>query len=85
MTRTELLVLSVLEDLSDRELCEGDLDLDLTSELKITSDDLSFVFVRNLEEGLGVKMPAMAWRKVHCGRDAALMLEKFDRRGGDES
>ena len=75
MTKIERIVLSVIEDLTDRELCESDLDLDLTLDLKITSDDLSFVFVPNLQSDLGIEVDAREWRKVHSGRDAAVLLE----------
>jgi len=81
MTKIEQLVLSTLEDLTDRNLCEADLDLDLTKDLKITSDDLSFVFVRNLERSLGVSVPSKAWEQVHCGRDTARLLEKLTGAG----
>ena len=77
MTKIEQLVLLTLEDLTDRSLCEADLDLDLTKDLKITSDDLSLVFVRNLERSIGVSVPASAWEQVHCGRDTARLLEKL--------
>jgi acyl carrier protein len=77
MTKIEQLVLSTLEDLTGRKLREGDLDSDLTKDLKITSDDLSFVFVPNLEKSLGIRVPTRAWDHIHCGRDTARLLEKL--------
>jgi hypothetical protein len=50
---------------------------DLTKDLKINSDDLSFVFVPNLEKSLGIRVPTRAWDSIHCGRDTARLLEKL--------
>ena len=85
MTKIEQLVLSVLEDLKSCKLTEDDLDSDLTKELRITSDDLTFVFVPNLESALGVKVPTNAWKNVYCGRDAAELLTTISRADGVSS
>lgn len=77
MTKIEQLVLATLEDLTGRKLCERDLDSDLAKDLRITSDDLSFVFVPNLEKSLGIRVPTRAWDHIHCGRDTAQLLEKL--------
>lgn len=79
MNDIEQCVLDVLQDLKGESLEISDLDKDLTRDLKITSDDLSFVFAPGLEEKLGIKVPVKAWRGVHTGRDAVLLLEQLSK------
>lgn len=53
------------------------LDADLTRDLKIDSDDLSFLFVPKLERRLGVKIPVEEWSSVGTVRDAVNLLRRY--------
>jgi hypothetical protein len=79
MNPIESCVLELLQDIKGEKLELADLDKDLTRDLKITSDDLSFVFALGLERKLGIKVPIDAWRDVHCGRDAVRLFERLGR------
>jgi len=45
--------------------------------LRIVSDDLSYIFVPELERELGVKIPVEEWRSVYTRGDACELLKKY--------
>lgn len=49
----------------------------LVVDLKITSDDLSFVFVPEVQRQLGVKIPAEEWNAVYTVADAIHLLARY--------
>ena len=55
------------------------LDDDVVRKLRVDSDDLSFDFIPNVEEELGVRVPAKEWLKVRTVRDACATLETHYR------
>lgn len=52
-------------------------DADLIGDLNIDSDDLSFLFVPELEEKLGIKVPVEAWLNVETVQDAVNILKRY--------
>ena len=46
----------------------------LVEDLKVTSDDLSFVFVPEVERQLGLRVRTERWRSVHTTQDAIDLL-----------
>ena len=70
-------VYSVLEDILDRPRTTFTLDDDFVRDLRITSDDLSFVFVPELERRLKLKAPVRAWRDVGNGWEAVKLMESL--------
>jgi acyl carrier protein len=52
----------------------------LVDDLRIASDDLSFMFVPELERKLGIRVPVDEWRSVYTGRDACELLKRYARR-----
>jgi hypothetical protein len=73
-------VAEVVTEVLERILCRPrttfSLSDDLVRDLRIASDDLSFMFVPEVERKLGVKVPAKEWRTVHTGMDACNLLRK---------
>jgi len=51
----------------------------LTNDLKVTSDDLSFVYTRNLEEKLNINIPPNEWDHVETVGDTIDLLYKYTR------
>ena len=77
MKLVESAVVEVLSDIVGRSISEPDLDADLTTGLKIISDDLSMRFVPELEAKLGVEASASQWSNVNTGRDAIRLFESL--------
>lgn len=69
-------VLEILEDLSDIPKDKIKLDSRLIEDLRITSDDLSFVFALQLQKILMIKIPLCEWKQVHTVRDTIKLFEK---------
>jgi acyl carrier protein len=72
----ERAVIDVLADLTGLNAGLISLDTQLVEDLRVTSDDLTFVFVPTLEKRLKVKAPVHEWRHVATGRDAVNLLKK---------
>jgi len=70
-------VLEILSDILGKKVSNSDLDVGLTEELQIISDDLSMRFVPELEAKLGVSASATQWLKVNTGRDAVRLFESL--------
>jgi acyl carrier protein len=51
----------------------------LVRDLKIDSDDLSYIFVPELEKKLKVKIPVEEWCNVSTIQDAIALLIKYGR------
>ena len=51
----------------------------LVSDLKINSDDLSFIFAPEREKKLGIEVPAEEWSEVYTVQDAINLLKKYRR------
>jgi acyl carrier protein len=73
-------VLEVLEDILGRSRTTFTLEDRFVRDLRISSDDLTFVFVPNLEKRLNVKVPIAAWGEVETGRDVIALLQATLRR-----
>ena len=69
-------VTEVLERVLRRSRTTFSLAEDLVRDLKIASDDLSFMFVPELERKLNVQIPAKEWLSVHTGADACSLLKR---------
>ncbi len=63
-------VIAVIRDILGDENAEFGEDANLTTDLNIISDDLSFVFVPELQDRLGVKLSLKEWREIGTVRDA---------------
>jgi hypothetical protein len=70
-------VADVLEQILGRDRSSFGFDDRLVRDLCISSDDLSFMFVPELERRLGVKVNVSDWRNVHTGRDACELLGRY--------
>ena len=70
----EILIQVLEQDILCRSRETFSLDDDLTADLKIDSDDLSFTFVPVLQGRLNVRVPLRDWEEVNTGRDAAKLL-----------
>ncbi len=73
----EGIVREVLADLTGLDADAISLEKLLGKELRITSDDLTFVFVPTVEKRLKVKVPVSEWRQVWTGRDAVNLLKMY--------
>lgn len=78
------IVLTVMRDLQGptlpffwKEVRPAALSDDLVLDLRIDSDDLSYVFVPELEQRFGITIPAGEWESVHTVQDAVSLLERF--------
>jgi acyl carrier protein len=70
----ERAVISVLSDNLGREATVADLDLDLTRELAIDSDELSWNYCVALEQMYRVQIPRKDWRSISTGRETVELL-----------
>lgn len=70
-------VLEILEDLSDIPRKNIKLDARLIEDLRISSDDLSFVLALQLQKRLKIKIPLWEWEKVYTVRDTIKLFEKY--------
>ena len=52
----------------------------LVRDIKIDSDDLSFIFVPEVEKKLKVKIPVEEWSRVYTVQDAIDLLKRYKRR-----
>jgi acyl carrier protein len=59
------------------------LDDDIVRKLRIDSDDLSFDFIPNVEEELGISVPRKDWSRVHTVQQVCDLLETHYRKRGD--
>jgi acyl carrier protein len=59
------------------------LDDDVVDRLRISSDDLSFDFIPNVEAELGVNVPQKDWYKVRTVGDTCELLEAYYRKRKD--
>lgn len=67
-------VLAAIEDLSPRHRSQIDLSASFVQDLQITGDDVTFVFIPQVERALGVKLQAERWRHVRTVQDAIDLL-----------
>lgn len=70
-------VLEILEDLSDIPRKKINLDARLIEDLRISSDDLSFVLALQLQKRLKIKIPLYEWEQVHTVSDTIKLFEKY--------
>lgn len=71
---------AVLETIADILLCDKAelwLSARLVDDLNIDSDDLSLMFVPDLEKRLKVKIPIKEWNNVYTIQDAIDLLRKY--------
>lgn len=73
----EEIVKRLAEDLSDIPFEAIKLSDRLIKDLKIDGDELSFVFVPELELKLSVKVPIQEWRTVYTIEDVINLLKKY--------
>jgi acyl carrier protein len=59
------------------------LDDDIVRKLRIDSDALSFDFIPNVEDELGISVPRKDWFSVHTVQQVCDLLETHYRRRGD--
>jgi len=71
----QALVIDVLSDMIG-PVDEKTLDRHLVHDLKIDSDDLSFLFADRLQKILKVRVPTEEWAQVATARDAIELLAK---------
>ena len=67
-------VFAAIEDLSQRHRSQIDPSASLVQDLQITGDDVTFVFVPEVERALGVKIQPETWRQVRTVQDAIDLL-----------
>ncbi|MEE3718018.1 hypothetical protein V2H45_14855 [Tumidithrix elongata RA019] len=72
----EEIVKKLAEDLSDIPFEAIKLSDRLIKDLKIDGDDLSFVFIPELELKLSLKVPTQEWSKVYTIEDVINLLQK---------
>lgn len=70
-------VVRVIQDILCEETLKVSDDYDLVSDLKIDSDDLSFIFVPDLEDALSIKTRPSDWKKVNTVGDAVDLLFSY--------
>ena len=70
-------VLEVLRDVVDPSEREVLLTDRLVKDLRIDSDDLSFLFVPNIQDRLGLKIPVKEWRTVYTIQDTINLCRKY--------
>ena len=63
-------VLAVIQDITGTVVSRIRRTDSLLDDLEIDGDDFSFVFVRNVEEKLGIKTNPVAWRHVRTVQQA---------------
>ena len=73
----ELAVLRVLNGLVHPSKRPVSLESDLTIDLNIDSDDLSFLFVPEVQNATGIILPNEMWRKLGSGMDVARALTEY--------
>jgi len=78
----EQIVIETLEALSGMERKQIHGSDELLHDLHITGDDLSFVFVPEVERALGVKTDPSVWNNVSTVRDAIDVFASTLRSGG---
>jgi acyl carrier protein len=72
----EAAVISLLERLTHRQPGSITLSSDVVKELRIDSDDLSFIFIPELEKKFGISIPPKEWRNVHTGHETVELLKR---------
>jgi acyl carrier protein len=76
-------VMDTLRDLIGRPLFRRSrarvvhLSADLVRDLKVDSDDLSYIFVPTVQERLHVRIPVDEWDKVYTVQDAIDLLKQY--------
>jgi acyl carrier protein len=76
-------VMGTLRDLIGRPLFRRSraravhLSADLVRDLKVDSDDLSYIFVPTVQEQLHVRIPVDEWGKVYTVQDAIDLLKQY--------
>lgn len=70
-------VFAILEDLCDIPRENIDLNARLVEDLKVNSDDLSFVYAPQLQKRLNTKIPIWEWGKIHTVKDTIELFEKY--------
>jgi hypothetical protein len=80
MSISDDVVAEVVTEVLGKILCRPrttfSLSDELVRDLRIASDDLSFMFVPLVERKLRVKVPVKEWRMVCTGIDACNLLRK---------
>jgi hypothetical protein len=71
------IVLEVLAHILCRTPDPNWLDQDLTNDLHIDSDDLSYIFVPELVARFAVEIPRDEWGRVNTGQDACALLARY--------
>ena len=71
------IVLEVLRDVLNEPERELLLTERFVKDLRINSDDLSFVFIPNVQEKLEIKIPVKEWSKVYTIQDAINLCRKY--------
>jgi acyl carrier protein len=69
-------VYSEIEGLIHRPRNTFRLSDDLVLDLKIDSDDLSFLYVPDLEKAFEIKVPVEEWNNVFTGEDTVKLLKR---------
>ncbi len=64
----------------DQLRCQLDLSDRFVKDLRIDSDDLSFVFIPKLEEWVGTEIPQEDWDKVWTLQDAVNLAARLRRK-----
>jgi len=70
-------VFEVLEDILKRPKDEFHVTDRLVRDLKVCSDDLSFLFVPELEKRVNAKVPVEEWHEVFTVQDTIDLLRKY--------
>jgi hypothetical protein len=70
-------VLTLLERITGKPGSAFKLSDDLVRDLRISSDDLSFYFIPELQERLGVTVPVSEWRSVATISETCDLLRKY--------
>jgi acyl carrier protein len=73
----EEVVTEVIKDILGRNGPQFTLSDDLVKDLKIDSDDLSFLFIPQLERRLNIEIPAKEWLTVGTGSGVCALLRKY--------
>lgn len=57
----------------------------IIEDLKMDSDDFSFLFVPMLEKATRIKVPVEKWARVITIEDVIRLLEKYNKKGDSDS